>query len=491
MKIGLEASKATGISREHAEQGFQKIADQWHSVIVSRAVGKVCLGPIREGYASKSFHVKAKSCNWGPMAGFLLEDKRLTKRKQMEGEEKKGWAKQKTDIEESYEGGFCTFTPLLISKNRIKYILDNKYAKPLEENISSKNFPNRFDVTAISPDKETYRFTIIKRNQVKQAKTQTAMWGVYFADGTEAASDQREKQKDDTGLVPVRAIVNARRERDRAETESLRAIDKQRGMGAHQRAAKKVALKEKLAQRYAADSGWVEGYRGACTGDYDLFAIFPPTAELVKAKRQLGWIGNIPFEMEGVDIRPVKLGIKPDPNLDEKERKAKLKKELAGEHPDLGNMTARIYMIRDNLNEAFQKVDKWRDRIMVHHSDEGGRPFWPDLDYPLHAFVPNEKDHYALENATDLIAFFKRMDKLGYKIVIPPNWEKELKLKQIQLNYVVPKWSKAIRKRADLVSKSKSLAEQHSLEPVLLNGMSVLFDKAVATTPVSLVPRIR
>ena len=323
--------------------------------------------------------------------------------------------------------------------------------------------PNRFDIEAISPDNESYRFTIVKKPDVKQVKTQNPMWGVYFSNEVNPNDiNQRVKEKDGTGLIPVRAIVNAK--------------------GKLPEMPENEVLHKKLVKRYQADSGWVEGYRGACTGDYDLFAIFPSTADMDKSKKQLGWVGNIPFEMDGVDIRPVKLGI----------RGANAKKLLAKEHPDLGNITVRIYIIRDDLNSAFQAVDKWTDRIMVHHSDEGGRPFWPELDYPLHAFVPNEKDHYAIEDQKDLVSFFKRIDKLGYKIVVPPNWEDELGLKKIHLNYVVPKWTKDIRKRADLVrqkSSTQSIADAFSeAKPlVMLNEMKVLFDESVPVQPVNLV----
>ncbi|MGI9286575.1 MAG: anthrax toxin-like adenylyl cyclase domain-containing protein [Pseudomonadales bacterium] len=462
MKLGVIASRATGISDEHAGKAFQKVADKWHCVVISRAVGKACTGLIREGYASKGFHVKAKSCNWGPMAGFLLEDYRLTKRKR--GVDDKGWKKQEKDIEEPFKRNFCSFTPLLISEDRVKFVLQSGYARLKDKTISVAKLPDKFDVEADSPDSELFSFTLVKDKAKKQVislkpeKKGSSMWGVYFA--KDADVHQREKKEDKNGLIPVRAIVNKKD----AVPENIKNA--------------------KLIKRYHANLGWVDGYRGACTGDYDLFAIFPPTASMAKSKKQPGWAGNIPFEMEGVDIRPVKLGI----------RGAKAKKLLEREHPDYGNMTARIYMIRDDLNTAFQAVDKWTDRIMVHHSDEGGRPFWPELDYPLHAFVPNDKDHYAIENQKDLVGFFKRIDKLGYKIVIPPNWEDELGLKKIHLNYEVPKWSKDIRKRADLVrqkSSAQSIADAFA-EPkplALLNGMKVLFDESVPVQPVNLVPK--
>lgn len=461
MKFNETACRATGIPVEHAEV-FQKVANDWQSVIVSRAVGPACTELIKSGYASKAFHVKAKSCNWGPMAGFLLADPRLTKRK------KADWEKQNKDIRGPMEEGYCTTTPLLITENRVKHILfskDGKYARTrlTDQNISANDLPDELHVKATSPDNETFKFTLMKSKVEKQEKANNKLlWAVYFTKGTEASVKQKNKDSDNTtALIPVRAIVNAEGD-----------------------VPNDVINNPKLAKRYKADSGWVEGYRGACTGDYDLFAVLPLNPDKKKQGKRKG---NIPFEKKGIDIRPVKLGIK--------KPEAKL---LKAEHPDYGNMTARIFMIRDNLNEGFQKADGWTDRVMVHHSDEGGRPFWPEIDYPLHAFIPlsDDKRHYAIEYQGDLVDFFKGIYKLGYQIVIPPNWKGELgeDLKAAHVPYTVPTWTKGVRKRADLVRKeamaqsiSDAFAEPKPL--AMLNGMKVLFDESVPVQPVNLVAK--
>ena len=75
---GQSACDKTGIPALHAD-AFQEVADGTDTVIASRAVGIYATGLILEGYASKGFHNKAKSCNWGPMAGFVLDDPRFTK----------------------------------------------------------------------------------------------------------------------------------------------------------------------------------------------------------------------------------------------------------------------------------------------------------------------------------------------------------------------------------------------------------------------------
>jgi len=59
---GQSACDKTGIPALHAD-AFQEVADGTDTVIASRAVGIYATGLILEGYASKGFHNKAKSCN--------------------------------------------------------------------------------------------------------------------------------------------------------------------------------------------------------------------------------------------------------------------------------------------------------------------------------------------------------------------------------------------------------------------------------------------
>src|SRR5687767_8456368 len=72
------ACQMSGMPIAHA-RGFQQVANDSRCMIASRSVGKYATTLILEGYASKGFHVKAKSCDWGPMAGFVLSDPRFGK----------------------------------------------------------------------------------------------------------------------------------------------------------------------------------------------------------------------------------------------------------------------------------------------------------------------------------------------------------------------------------------------------------------------------
>ncbi|QDT05974.1 Calmodulin-sensitive adenylate cyclase precursor [Rubripirellula lacrimiformis] len=72
------ASQRSGMPLSHAGC-FQQIANALNCMIASRSVGIYATGLILENYASKGFQVKTKSCNWGPMAGFVLSDPRFSK----------------------------------------------------------------------------------------------------------------------------------------------------------------------------------------------------------------------------------------------------------------------------------------------------------------------------------------------------------------------------------------------------------------------------
>jgi hypothetical protein len=52
---------------------FIETAKATNSIVLSRLPGGVGTDLIEQGYDLKGFHIKAKSCNWGPMAGFICQ----------------------------------------------------------------------------------------------------------------------------------------------------------------------------------------------------------------------------------------------------------------------------------------------------------------------------------------------------------------------------------------------------------------------------------
>ncbi|MGH7469914.1 MAG: anthrax toxin-like adenylyl cyclase domain-containing protein, partial [Longimicrobiales bacterium] len=112
MVRGDEACTLTGIPTEHADV-FQQVANLKSGMISSRAVGKWATGLILESYATKGFHNKAKSCNWGPMAGFVLADPRFTKAPEL--------AKQAQALKEAQQYG-AKEVPVIISEERRRWL---------------------------------------------------------------------------------------------------------------------------------------------------------------------------------------------------------------------------------------------------------------------------------------------------------------------------------------------------------------------------------
>ena len=219
-----QACDVSGMPLAHATC-FQQVADNVNCVIASRSVGKFATGLILENYASKGFHVKAKSCNWGPMAGFVLSDPRFTKR----GMSRTALEKQRKDIQNAMRGG-ATVTQVFLSNQRKTYIENLPSVVELNHTI------NTYEYRATSPDGGNVRFVL--ERQMNAPGTANQMWGLYYANG------ERPMPADLT--APVAAANN------------LFPV---------------MALVDPLCDRNVFGT-----YRAAMTGDYDLWGVLPPVA---------------------------------------------------------------------------------------------------------------------------------------------------------------------------------------------------------------------
>jgi hypothetical protein len=101
---------------------FLTVAAQQKCVIMVRATGPTCHGPLSEGYDTKGYRIHGKSCDWGPMAGFVMRDPRLNKYGL--GKAKFNRAKHKEALYDDHEGqGWkASTTPLKISLARIQWL---------------------------------------------------------------------------------------------------------------------------------------------------------------------------------------------------------------------------------------------------------------------------------------------------------------------------------------------------------------------------------
>jgi hypothetical protein len=218
------ACDLSGTPASHA-QCFQQVADRTDSVISSRSVGKYATGLLLEGHASKGFHVKAKSCNWGPMAGFVLGDPRFTKR----GASTAAREAQRTDVQKAMQEG----------AGEMQVFLTDERRKEVEERgwmMRAGGTINEMVYRATSPDGDEMRFVLRRTMDGVPGAKGKQMWAVFYG-GEESAlpGTLGAPSKAAPGqLLPVMALVDPLCPKDVAST-----------------------------------------YRAAMTGDYDLWAVFP------------------------------------------------------------------------------------------------------------------------------------------------------------------------------------------------------------------------
>lgn len=334
MLRGNDACELTGIPAIHGE-AFQEVANKNSCMIASRAVGKYATGLILEGYSSKGFHNKAKSCNWGPMAGFVLTDPRFTKA----GDTQKGREGQAKALVKAVESGALA-VPLYISENRRKWLEKEGIIR------ATAMTSERVLCRSASPWGLALNFALVKE---KPTGANADMWGVCY-----------ESTIDETGLQYVMAL------RDPFCTISA------------------------------------SHYRAATTGDYDLFALYPQSKNYLPGSKDRRMVDHRKLESR------IKTGAKD-----------------TGEDAHLGNVTPRILTIRDALNTAINRRG-YTGGNMVHHSDEGGRPFVDDVDLPVFAVVPGHNEPYGIESVEDLRQFISLTLGADYAPMFNPGWMKQL-----------------------------------------------------------------
>lgn len=220
MLRGELAIEKTGMPKEHGRV-FQIVANQSQCVIASRAVGRCATGLLLESYATKGFHNKAKSCPWGPMAGFVMSDPRFTKNPDI--------ASQRGGLLKAVKSGGSEIQ-LFITDDRRKDL-----EGPLRLISRSGGNINAMIYTARSPSGVQMRF-VLRRTINGPGAEGLILWAVFYAKGeVRLSNDLRSPNTANNGeLLPVMAMI------DPSCPSDLR-----------------------------------NSYRSATTGDYDLWAVFP------------------------------------------------------------------------------------------------------------------------------------------------------------------------------------------------------------------------
>ncbi len=354
MLYGNAAMQATGMPLTHAEP-IQDVADRTGHAILFRAVGTQSTRLLEEGYAAKGFRIDTKSCDWGPVRGFVCVDPRLSK---VGGDANKRDDNQRYTIEalegrirHDATGGLdvealgedAVLTDWMAGCKPV-VISGSRYLELVHAGLGGTTNSAGI-VRGVSTDKTTrvrLPWALIPIARCMQVRGFAAACGDVPEGAYGVFVDYNVTDPAFTQFRP----------------ESVPAI---RVLG------------------YEAILGLINpgtenyGYRACVTGDYDLFAVWPP-------ERQAGAFGM----RTNLDVRIVDRYRELNPTTTTAHHK---------QHYKLGNITARLETIKVLLNTAFIGGGGFPGGNLVHHSDEVGNPS-PGLkktlleSFPLLGFMP-------------------------------------------------------------------------------------------------------
>ncbi len=396
LKRDREAAHLVGMPWEHA-QIFMQIAKQERCIISSRQLGRVCMGLMSGGYDTKGFRMKSKSCDFGPMAGFICVDERLHKKGA--GYNKK----QKEDVDHALHGDKWDRTGRWRASTEQICLTQARFDE-LRAWADAENTGARIDAIEVVPGTwigtvlTPVRFDYVLRKEERFGDT---VYALYYTN--ETLSRQTVSWKfgnwstllQGNELKPLLSLVNPYPPYPNGH------------------------------------------YKNCCTGDYDLFGVWP-------IKKLVG-IDAFPQHLRA-RLGPLYAGnpIAYDP-LGEDRRIAGMSRTAATmnkqttdfEDLRLGNISNRVHTIGQLINSLVQsQLNKGGRycRDVIHHSDEAGRPFISGIDDHIIAFIPGaDRDHIvgvespnSVPNAMQWTAFLTACDMLGFKVIANAHWIAQL-----------------------------------------------------------------
>ena len=411
--LDLDALAKQGIPQLQAE-AFADIANKQNCIILSRVPGIACFDLLEAGYDAKSFHIKGKSCDWGPMSGFVCLDPLLNK-SGTEGaaDNAKSHKKSLTDLYAGLsgkdKGNLASYTPSQIEQAH----LDNLQTQGLIKVEAEGK-----DYLLGTAEKGNLKFSIMFKNHGKKQRNNEpgdiTLWSLYYC--LEEAYGLRSSDKLD--LVSafannLKGLFSSKKGDDPDYQKDITA-----GKASYEHVAEKllkaveklgIIVKEK---RYVPifamtnpnlqyDQG---DYRNAITGDYDLFAVWPKGADATDKR-----VAGMKADTKNNDI------VKDE--------------EASSIGKTVGNISERIYTIAQSINSAMGEKYYYGPNgtinpNRVYHSDEGGRPFVKSIDLPVAVFAPAAygSTGFIVKEVGNLAECIEEYAKQGHTIFINKGW---------------------------------------------------------------------
>lgn len=362
-----EYESTAGFHARHVA-AFKDVCMDTRMVIASRELNPFCTDLMMDGYAAKGLHIKAKTCDWGPMAGFVLRDPRFTKARQ-------SFAKQQAAVAGAIAAGAGS-VPLVISESRVRALM----VRGMMARASSSVEVGRrsIEVVAHSSDTgEAHRFLLLQLAASKQ-------WAIWYKPRGSAGSPRR--------IAPLDAAI-----------QQLVAAGWRPLCG--------------LTNPGAAATG--AGFKVAVCGDYDLWCVFAHTSEPrpgIHDRAMPRARFAAPKVDEGVARRAHQAGLV-YADAEEREHAAK----TMG-NKQLGNISWAVDRVRRQLNRACRPGND-----VVLHGDYGGFALG-EIDYPLIFFIPLPERGFRVaeaalvRNVTELTDTLRLIRKLGFIVEVNPSW---------------------------------------------------------------------
>lgn len=383
--IDTTALAQEGIPKRHAE-AFVEVAEDQNCIIVSRIPGSACLDLLEAGYDAKSFHIKGKSCDWGPMAGFVCLDPLLNK-KGLEGAAKNA-KEHKKSLTNLYEGNTAGFTPIQIEQDHLNNLIKKEVIKVSEDSTNCL-------LGTVQKDNLKFSFMLEKNG---------TLWSLYYC-LEEAYQTIKKAWTADDFVTAFTSQLGG----ELKEEKSAYKVVAEKLIETCPEASWKTLKNKRYVPVLAMTNPnlhYSEGdYHNAITGDYDLFAVWP-------------------FGRDETDDRVA--GMK-ESTKNNKIIKAESKGEIG---KVVGNISERIYDIAQRVNSAINQKQPQPNR--VYHSDEGGRPFVEDVDLPVAVFTPKAYEKsggymgFIISNIADLGKLMEYHVQQGYTIFVNKGWPDSL-----------------------------------------------------------------
>jgi hypothetical protein len=348
-----------GMPESHA-LSFKSVAADQKCVIIVRAPGPTCRQLLEQGYDTKGFRIHAKSCDWGPMAGFVLRDPRLNKRGAAGAQYNADEHKESFSDRKNGAGWVADTVPLKLYEERIAWLRTQGLIT-----VKVNGAWNRFD-GEVKQHEVSFHYSLRK-----EFSTAGVVWGVYI-------EDTNFKQVGGTGKEgdPLLAMTNPRHHRSWPDDD----------------------------------------FRNAVTGDYDLFSVWPYVANYDhhgEDRRVLGTAQN------WTQRHHIEHKLERNFTVEHKFTADRQGTKLG----NVTNRIYMICQLLNSMIGQ-SSVDKWGpfpQRMVCWHSDETTRPFVNDVDLPILAFSPSRHE-YGIETIQDFREFIQMCEDDKIRVILGEGW---------------------------------------------------------------------